>query len=350
MSGKLPAVLAVDGGGSKTDVALVAADGSVLALARGPGVPLFIGDQTLAVIAELVGSAAAAAGLAGDGAGARVIARHLVACVANADLPAEERQLTRMLQGQGWAASTTVANDTFAVLRAGLDDEPAAGAGRAWGVAVTCGTGINCVGVAPDGRTARFLAFGEITGDWGGGYAIGTAAQWHAVRAADGRGPQTALRRAVPAHFGLTEPLDVAEALHTGTLSWDALAGLAPVVLAAAADGDEVAGDLVRRLGREIYLLAASAIRRLGMDGDPVPVVLGGGIVASGDKLLIETAAGLIAAEFPAAGVRVLREAPVGGAGLIGLDLAGATAAAKRRLRSELAEFPAPARSGQAIR
>ena len=35
---RLPAVLAVDGGNSKTDVALVAADGTLLGSARGPGV------------------------------------------------------------------------------------------------------------------------------------------------------------------------------------------------------------------------------------------------------------------------------------------------------------------------
>jgi N-acetylglucosamine kinase-like BadF-type ATPase len=33
----VPAVLAVDGGNSKTDVALVDADGGVLGAARGPG-------------------------------------------------------------------------------------------------------------------------------------------------------------------------------------------------------------------------------------------------------------------------------------------------------------------------
>ena len=37
MTPDLPAVLAVDGGNSKTDVALVAADGSLLGTARGAG-------------------------------------------------------------------------------------------------------------------------------------------------------------------------------------------------------------------------------------------------------------------------------------------------------------------------
>lgn len=37
MSGGVPAVLAIDGGNSKTDVALVAADGTVRGRARGRG-------------------------------------------------------------------------------------------------------------------------------------------------------------------------------------------------------------------------------------------------------------------------------------------------------------------------
>ena len=98
--------------------------------------------------------------MAGSGDGLAGIATQLVACVANVDLPEDERQLEQMLAEQGWTQSTVVANDTYAVLRAGLDDVPAEGADRPWGVAVTCGAGINCVGVAPDGRTAGYLALG----------------------------------------------------------------------------------------------------------------------------------------------------------------------------------------------
>ena len=38
MADREPAVLAIDGGNSKTDVALVAFDGTLLASARGPGI------------------------------------------------------------------------------------------------------------------------------------------------------------------------------------------------------------------------------------------------------------------------------------------------------------------------
>jgi N-acetylglucosamine kinase-like BadF-type ATPase len=42
----LPAVLAIDGGNSKTDVALVAADGSVLAALRGPAATISSSART----------------------------------------------------------------------------------------------------------------------------------------------------------------------------------------------------------------------------------------------------------------------------------------------------------------
>ena len=87
-----------------------------------------------------------------------------------------------------------VANDTFALLRAGVD-EPR-------GVAVVCGAGINCAGLLPDGRTARFAAVGKISGDWGGGQQLADEAFWWAARADDGRGPATALATALPAHYG----------------------------------------------------------------------------------------------------------------------------------------------------
>jgi N-acetylglucosamine kinase-like BadF-type ATPase len=350
----VPAALAIDGGNSKTDVALVAQDGTLLALVRGPGMPHRLSEETVQVIDELIRSAVKLAGQQdadrADGSGTTagegqtgLVAAHLVGCIANVDLPAEERELERMLSSQGWTTTTVVANDTYAVLRAGLDDVPAAGAERHWGVGVTCGTGINCIGVAPDGRTAGFLALGESTGDWGGGGGIGMQAQWHAVRAADGRGPQTALRDAVPGYFGLKDPLDVAEALHLGKISGDRIASLVPVVLQVADAGDDVARSIVLRLADEVFLLVKSAVTRLGLADEPVPVVLGGGILAAGNRLLTDATTKLITDAFPGARVRVLRQVPVVGAALMGLDQAGASVQAKHRLRDAFASRHAAA-------
>jgi N-acetylglucosamine kinase-like BadF-type ATPase len=331
VTGGRAAVLAIDGGNSKTDVALVAADGTLLGAGRGPGSREFPTAETIGAIGATIAAAARAAGLAPGWP----VAQDTVACMANADLPEEEEQLAGLLAEQGWGTRTTVANDTFAVLRAGLVT-PAA---TPWGVAVTCGAGINCVGVAPDGRTTGFLALGRITGDWGGGLGLGHAALWWAIRAEDGRGPQTELREAVAAHFGRPTVRDVAIAIHQGKIETDDLQELTPVLFAAAGRGDEVARGLVSRLADEIVAMAGTVIRRLGLAGAAVPVVLGGGLLTARDPQLTAWITGRMAAQAPLAQVSVVGVPPIAGAALLGLDRAGAGPAAEARLR---AAYPAP--------
>jgi N-acetylglucosamine kinase-like BadF-type ATPase len=335
----LPAVLAVDGGNSKTDLALVAADGTLLGSSRGPGVTgtMLLAD-TIGVLGTAARLAAEQARLRVEGSDGRRIARHLSACVANADLPEEEEQLADAVRAEGWSDTVEVANDTFAVLRAGLDD-----LGPHWGVGVTCGAGINCVGVAPDGRTSRFLSFGTLSGDWGGGHTLGAQAVFLAIRVEDGRGPQTALREAVITHLGTASMWDAAVGLHTGQITWDALLGLAPVLLKVAAAGDEVALDVVHRLAAEICAMALSAMRRVGLGDQPVPVVLGGGVLTARDPLLTAEITKRLAEEAPLAESRIVDVPPVAGAALLGLDRIGALPAAHARLRD--AYRAAPVRS-----
>ena len=342
MNGAVPAVLAVDGGNSKSDLALVAGDGTLLAAARGPGMASDLSlDEKLEVLGTLIGQAQRQAGLPGC-----PVARHLSACVANADLPEEEEEMAAALRARGWTATTQVFNDTFAVLRAGLVTRATAGPSpapggpglRHWGVAVTCGAGINCVGVAPDGRKTGFLALGEITGDWGGGYGLGQAALWWAMRAEDGRGPDTALRGAVAAHFGVPSAREVAIGIHLGTISGAALRELAPAVLALAGTGDDVAGRLVRRQADEICTMALTVMRRLGLTGLATPVVLGGSVLAARDLMLTAGVIEGIKAGAPHAAVRVTDVPPVAGAALLGLDRLGAGPEAERRLRADYAE------------
>jgi N-acetylglucosamine kinase-like BadF-type ATPase len=324
-----PAVLAMDGGNSKTDVALVAADGSLLATLRGPGMPTADLDGSLRVISDLIGQIEQEAGHPG-----RPAARHISACVANADLPEEEEQLATAIRAGGWSETVTVVNDTFAVLRAGLTADPLDGSGRPWGVAVTCGAGINCVGVAEDGRVTRYLALGSITGDWGGGYGLGRAALWWAIRAEDGRGPETTLRETVPAHFGLPEVADVAIAIHQGKLTVQDTRGLAPVLLATASDGDQVARNLVRQQATEVCTMALTAMRRLGLTGLKTPVVLGGGLLTARDPLLTATVVDGIAAEAPKAEVSIVDVPPIAGAVLLGLDEVGLAPLAEQKVRA----------------
>lgn len=313
-------VLAIDAGNSKTDVAVVAHDGTVLATARGEGFrPPAVGLATaMGVLTATVTRALTAAGV-------RTVA-HVSACLANADLPAEEQGLTAALTACGWGRTVEVRNDTFAILRAGVT-EPR-------GVAVVCGAGINCVGMRPDGRTARFPALGRISGDWGGGWALAEEALWHAARADDGRGAPTALADALPAHFGLPDMPALIEALHLGKVAPARRHELAPVLFATAARGDGVARALVDRQAREIVTMAVVALTRLELLDEETPVLLGGSVLAARHALLDDRVHALLTERAPKAVPRVVTASPVLGAGLLGLDHVSAPRSARERLRA----------------
>jgi N-acetylglucosamine kinase-like BadF-type ATPase len=317
-------VLAVDGGNSKTDLALLREDGEVLALVRGGNSsPHHLGlEGCVALLGRLYEDALARAGLA-DGDGPAADVGHLL--LAGLDLPVEEEQLRDAVDGR-WAQRLSVGNDTFAVLRAGTE--------RGWGVAVVCGAGINCVGVGPDGHHVRFPALGAISGDWGGGYDVGLAALSAAVRGEDGRGPRTTLERLVPGHFGLATPGELVEAIHLGRVPQRRIVELPPAVFEAAAS-DDAAAAIVDRLAGEILALVRASIRRLGLDGMAVEVLLGGGLIRAADERLL----GAIEAGLgDAAALRIADSEPIVGAALLGLDELGAGPEAQARARDELRE------------
>lgn len=310
-------VLAVDGGNSKTDVALVAEDGRLLAAVRGPtsshqAVGLGPGMDLLAsIVAEDV----AVAGLEGRPDVA-------VYTLAGADTRADVRALTRSLATHGFADEDVVMNDAFGALRAGTD--------RGWGVVVICGQGVNAAGVGPDGRTARLDALGAVSGDWGGGTDVGWEGLAGAVRARDRRGPRTRLERDVPAHFGLRTPAAVTSAMYTGRIPEARIGELSPVVFAAAQAGDAVARAVIDRLADEVVAMAGAMIRRLRLTRRDPDVVLGGGVFRTREPGFWERIGDGVTAIAPAARLVPLAAPPVAGAALLGLDrLAGSTVSSR---------------------
>jgi len=318
-------VVAVDGGNSKTDVAILDETGRVLGTHRGPGAS-FTPDDHDRSVADLERSVLAAAAEAGIDA--LPIADAGVFCLAGADLPADDRRILRALRGLGLVADPVLRNDTFAVMRAG--------APRGWGVAVVCGAGFNCTGVGPDGREVRFPALGAISGDWAGGATIGIEAVGACVRAGDGRGPRTALEQAVPAHFGLKTPRQVMVGLHTGKLDDSRVYELAPVVLRAANDGDPVAVGIVERQAEEVSVLVCTSLRRLRLLRSEADVVLGGGVARARSPVFMRRLTERVSACAPAARITVVDDLPIVGAALLALDQLAVADGAGARLRETL--------------
>jgi N-acetylglucosamine kinase-like BadF-type ATPase len=321
-------VLAVDGGASKTDVWLLTADGAIVGSARGEGSNhQFSGlDAAMDAVGSAIGMTMVDAGFDG---GVHPIAGFGVFCMAGLDLPVDEQRLTGAITSRGWAATATVLNDSLAVLRAG--------ARSGWGVGVVCGSGLNCVGLGPDGSMVRFPSLGELSGDLAaGGSWLGVRALGLALRARDGRGGPTGLVESVAAHFDRIDPESVLAAVYTGEVAYGRLFELAQVCMEAAAAGDRVAAAAVEFLADEVVAMVTATSRRLGLTGQALEVVLGGGLFDGeypGFGARIEAA---VREVVPEALFRRLDAAPVLGAALLALDAVGASDGAKRRLRDSV--------------
>ena len=251
-----------------------------------------------------------------------------VLLVAGLDFPDEEDAYRTEAERRGWGAEIVVGNDTYAVLRAGTE--------RGWGVAVTCGAGMNCVGVAADGRRVRFPSLGAVSGDtMDGAGALGLAAVSAAARSADGRGPNSALEGLVPGHFEMSDTVALARALHDGEISSRRLGELAPLVFEAA-ESDPVAGDLVDRQAAEVVAFVRAAVNRLGLANEEVEVVLGGGVLQSGNRRLLGGIEAGLREVGTGLSVQIARSRPIVGAALLGLDRLGADPAAYERAREEI--------------
>jgi N-acetylglucosamine kinase-like BadF-type ATPase len=319
-------LLAVDGGNSKTDVALLDDSGMVRSAVRGPTcAPIHVGlDGAMRCLDDLIAQALTAAGMEAAVDGQRPAAG--VFALAGADLPHEEAELLEAVSAAGWVQRPVVRNDAFALLRSGTD--------RPWGVAVVCGAGINCVGVGPDGAVARFPALGVISGDWGGGYDVGLSALGAAVRSVDGRGPQTLLAQQVPAYFGQPDPVALMTAIHTGQIPEGRVVELPPTVFDAVRAGDPEASSIILRLAGEIAGIARAAILRLGIQDSDPHVVLGGGLLVAGLTLLDDAVRDGVEAVAPKASIRHVDVAPIVGAALLALEEVAADQTAHARVRA----------------
>jgi N-acetylglucosamine kinase-like BadF-type ATPase len=310
-------VLGVDGGNTKTDLVAATMEGARLAYVRGPGSNSHGPGgavECIAVVASLV-----------ERAELDEPAQYGAFFLCGADVPADIAALQSALQTQRWVRSSTVDNDTFALLHLASADDA---------VAIVCGGGVNCVGRRADGRISRYPSLGWETGDWGGAEGVGREALHHAARAEDGRGRDTALVEIVREQFELPSVLAVGEAVHYRRLHETRLGELAPLVVAAAGD-DAVAASIVERLTAELLLLVRRAASELELN--EFDVVLGGGMLADNASYR-DLFIARLSDELPRARPVVPDVPPVVGAVLAALAAVGAPADAASTLRAAFAD------------
>jgi len=197
-------------------------------------------------------------------------------------------------------------------------------------VAVICGTGFNAGGIGPDGQEIQLPGLGALSGDWGGGGDIAQEVIRLICRDWDGRGQPTVLTEMVLAALGLPSVEELIAQLYQsqfdyypGHFDQRRLLALVPLVFEAAYGGDQVAQDLVVRVGTEVGTTANAIIQRLGLETTDVEVVLGGSVFKGKGPLLVDTVTQVVHRVAPQATIVLPEFEPVVGAVFLALETLG---------------------------
>lgn len=260
-------VIGIDGGGSQTVALLADAAGKVVGHGTsGPSNIQSVGiERATQALNEAVAAAFAAAKLTRGTVAATALG---MAGVDHPDAVAVVRDIAESLN---LARRVEVVIDALLLLEAGTPD--------GWGLAVIAGTGSIAFGRTQDGRFDRSGGWGYLLGDEGSAYALGLGGARAVARASDGCAQPTVLTEKILAFMSLRQPLEMIDAVYRGPWDRARLATIAPIVLAAAEEGDAVADQIVESEASKLARTAAGAARKLGLPADRLPLAITGGVI-----------------------------------------------------------------------
>ncbi len=265
------AVIGIDGGASLTRAVVLDLRGERV-LGQSQGGPALTGRPEapfdIDVIVETGRRAARAAGF-------DLPAAAVCAGLAGVGREPVRGRVKRELEGRSLAGKVLVVTDAEAAFYDAFADAP--------GLLLVAGTGSMAWGRAADGREARAGGWGTLLGDEGSGYDIGLRALRASVRAADGRGKETALLTRLLTQLGLLEPDDLVG--WSSAAGKSAIAALAPLVIELADAGDGVAAAIVETAVAALLNQVAALLSRLGPWSAPPGLALAGGLIAPGGPL-----------------------------------------------------------------
>jgi len=256
----------IDGGGTRTRLALATGDGTILCVVEGECVSFVELGAELAQtrLARLWAKAWKVAGATPRRADSLFIGSGSVLA------PADEETCCQLATAAGLAdrASIRAGNDALNALAVGLEGRP--------GILLICGTGSVCFGCNAAGETWRAGGWGHLIDDAGSAYALAKAALLAATRAADGRGPSTLLGDMARQHLGLGDMRELYRRVHDGGGNRGEMAALAPLVVAAAEEANDAEALSILRTGAGLLAEMVSTVsRRLGL-GAPELYLTGG--------------------------------------------------------------------------
>ena len=254
-------VAGLDGGGSKTALCCMDAQGCVLLEETfGPlninGMDTRAIDQTLAEITDSIskvgGGLPSCAGMTIAAAG-----------TSNSDC---RGILSAGLLAAGYQGYFDLRGDHEAALQ---------GAVGSVGAVLIAGTGSICFGRSAAGETARAGGWGYLLDDEGGGYAIGRDILKAVLRASDKRAGETALTAAVYERLHASRPEDLIQAAYSKESGKANIAGLAKLLQPAFLLGDAAAIRIMSRAAEELLMLCEAVIEELALSSQRLSLMGG---------------------------------------------------------------------------
>ena len=255
--------IGVDGGGTKTELILVDASGTIVARHLAPGCnPNSVGpEQARAVLLEALG-----------GIHRAPVTR---TCLFMAGAPSFWREFAAALPVEDFGIVTTQ-TDSLPVLELATKGNP--------GLVLHGGTGSFVAARAPDGEVHYAGGLGWRFGDAGSGYDLGRRAISRGLLELQGWAQPTRLGPIVRQHAGLGDDADGATLtrhFYQGEQANKTIAAIAPAVLHLASEGDETARKLVLESAKELLDLAVQVATRLFVPTplDAIPAGLSGPVL-----------------------------------------------------------------------
>lgn len=265
--------LGVDGGGTKTHIALMNDAREVVAEGfAGPSNPLRVGVET--AVTNIIKAIDDACDDSGLSRGDIVAATFGLAGVRRQDI--RERIRESFVDRVKIRKTQVITDAEIALYGTTL--------GKA-GLVVIAGTGSICLGKNDDGKVAISGGWGPLAGDEGGGVGIAQDALHQIAKASDGRGRPTELSQRAAEYFRASGPENLIVAIYSPQVDNSRIAGFARLVVETAHSGDPIAVEILRNAGEELGLAASAVIRKLKLERRKIPIGCVGSIFNAGELL-----------------------------------------------------------------
>jgi N-acetylglucosamine kinase-like BadF-type ATPase len=305
-------VIGIDGGGTRLRAAIASSDGQLLGSGEaGAGNYHDVGaDEVRANIGRAVTKAWAAARLSAR----RVDAIFLgLGSVVTPEDHAVVRSIVRDLAIVP-DDCIGVDHDLRVALAGGLAAQP--------GIVLIAGTGSSSYGRNELGQSWQAGGWGPILDDPGSSHWLGLHAMIAAIRDHDGRGPATLLRSRVMNALGLSDIREILRRVELEGMKRGEIAALAPLVTAAAAEGDGVARMLIERGVDDLAIMVATVSEQLKFASlsAVIPVVVTGGLTNASSVFMLPLQKA-VKRRVPAAGIVEARLPPVLGGVLLAIEM-----------------------------